>query len=74
MMRERLKSSWILANEATPEELAIALRRYGRDHDKPCNDPSVLTCAMLECQVADRCRRGPPPATDSTGIEQGRET
>jgi hypothetical protein len=31
-------------------------RRFGRDHDKPCKRPTVLTCAMWECQKANHCR------------------
>lgn len=31
-------------------------RRFGRDHDKPCCNPTVLTCAMPECQIANACR------------------
>lgn len=31
-------------------------RRFGRDHDKPCGDPTMLTCAVPECQIANRCR------------------
>ena len=33
-------------------------RRFGRDHDKPCKQPTVLTCAMPECQLADECQYG----------------
>lgn len=31
-------------------------RRFGRDHEKPCKRPDVLSCAMVECQMADECR------------------
>jgi hypothetical protein len=31
-------------------------RRFGRQHDKPCKRPNILTCAMWECQQADECR------------------
>jgi hypothetical protein len=35
----------------------IIMRRFGRDHDKPCADPTVLTCTFVECQVANRCQK-----------------
>ena len=38
------------------EATAIARRRFGRDHEKPCCNPNVLTCALWECQKNDRCR------------------
>lgn len=44
-----------------PELDKIVRRRFGRDHDKPCARPEVLTCAMWDCQVRDRCRFPPPP-------------
>lgn len=33
----------------------IVCRRFGSQHDKPCASPTMLTCAMWECQVRDRC-------------------
>lgn len=36
----------------------IVWRRFGRDHDKPCRNPTVLTCAFWECQVANECQDG----------------
>jgi hypothetical protein len=35
---------------------ATIWRRFGRNHDKPCKRPEILTCAMWECQKADKCR------------------
>jgi hypothetical protein len=32
-------------------------RRFGRDHDKPCNDPNVLSCSRWACQSINRCAR-----------------
>lgn len=34
----------------------IVKRRFGSLHDKPCNRPNVLTCALWECQKADTCQ------------------
>jgi hypothetical protein len=39
-----------------PEIDKIVRRRFGRDHDRPCNNPDMLTCAMPECQYADACQ------------------
>lgn len=39
-------------------ERAWAWRRFGSAHDKPCKNPSVVTCAMWECQQANECRLG----------------
>lgn len=41
--------------ERTGRMAEIARRRFGRDHDKPCERPETLTCAMWACQVRDRC-------------------
>ena len=41
---------------ADPELDKIVRRRFGRDHDRPCNRPDVLTCAKAECQYADACQ------------------
>jgi hypothetical protein len=38
-----------------PVSEKIVLRRFGRFHDKPCDNPNTLTCAMPECQIANRC-------------------
>ena len=35
---------------------AIVWRRFGRNHDKPCKRPDILTCALWECQKANECR------------------
>ena len=34
----------------------IVKRRFGRDHEWPCNNPNVLTCAQPECQYANACQ------------------
>lgn len=38
------------------EDDEIVRRRFGSRHEKPCNDPGVLTCAKWECQVNDCCQ------------------
>lgn len=43
-----------------PEIDRIVMRRLGSAHDKPCLKPSVKTCALWECQFADRCRLAIP--------------
>jgi hypothetical protein len=37
-------------------------RRFGREHDKPCRRPEVLTCALCECQRANECQDGKRPS------------
>ena len=50
---------------------AIIRRRFGSDHDSPCDHPRVTTCAYWECQFANRCQgmRDPekpqPPQIDA---------
>ena len=39
----------------------IVLRRFGSRFEKPCNNPNMLECAMVECQTANRCVRYPSP-------------
>jgi hypothetical protein len=34
----------------------IVWRRFGRNHDKPCQRPEILTCALVECQKANCCQ------------------
>lgn len=34
----------------------IALRRFGRDHERPCKRPEILTCARSQCQQANACQ------------------
>lgn len=34
----------------------IVRRRFGSRHEKPCINPSVLTCAKVKCQLANRCK------------------
>jgi hypothetical protein len=64
-----------------PEDAAQSLtgclhqRRFGRDHEKPCNDPTVLTCAFSECQEANECRCRPSPtAPDKQPLTSDGET
>lgn len=40
----------------------IVRRRFGSRHDKPCERPETLTCAIWECQVRDRCVHAPANA------------
>lgn len=38
------------------EEMArISKRALGRAHDRPCRDPSVISCRRFKCQKAHRC-------------------
>lgn len=49
----------------------IVRRRFGRNHDKPCNKPDVLTCALWECQNADQCQwKASPEMRHLTVAEQ----
>lgn len=41
-----------------PELDKIIARRFGRDHARPCTQPTVLTCSKWECQKANRCQAG----------------
>jgi hypothetical protein len=41
---------------AAKQASEIVNRRFGRDHDKPCKRPEVLTCAQWECQQAGECQ------------------
>jgi hypothetical protein len=49
------KYQWAVARRDIPPDDPV-WRRFGRDHEKPCRDPSVLTCAMPECQYANQCQ------------------
>jgi hypothetical protein len=31
-------------------------RRFGRDHERPCKRPNILTCAQWSCQRANECQ------------------
>jgi hypothetical protein len=42
--------------EMATETSEIVSRRFGRDHEKPCKRPDVLTCAMWPCQSAGECQ------------------
>lgn len=33
----------------------VVWMRFGRHHDKPCDNPNVLTCALPVCQMANKC-------------------
>jgi hypothetical protein len=60
-MTEYVWREYQQGNEAHDE---IVRRRFGRDHDKPCNRPSILTCAMPECQYANACQAPSSLAVD----------
>jgi len=38
----------------------IVSRRFGSRHEKPCDDPNVLTCTSPPCQAANKCVRSCP--------------
>ena len=46
-------------------EADIVKRRFGSRHEKPCSRPSVLTCALWECQKAGECRL---PALEAAAV------
>jgi len=50
----------------------IVKRRFGSRHDKPCARPEVLTCAMPECQLANRCRHNPTGGAIQKSRDLGR--
>ena len=56
-----------------PELDKIVRRRFGSQHDKPCARPNTLTCALWECQKADRCKEAdlmtPAPPVLPANIE-----
>jgi hypothetical protein len=41
--------------QTEPDE--ITARRFGRNHDRPCNDPNTLTCSFYECQKCNECQK-----------------
>lgn len=45
-------------DQTQPTTDEVVRRHFGRNHDKPCKRPSVLTCALWECQKANECRWG----------------
>lgn len=51
------------AMEAATETNEVISRRFGRDHEKPCKRPNVLTCAMWKCQSAGECQADEPQST-----------
>lgn len=49
--------TWAIYVEGRDPDLdVIVRRRFGRDHDRKCARPEILTCALFECQQRDRCR------------------
>ena len=49
--------AWQLHHEgADPELDKVIARRFGPDHDLPCERREMITCAMWECQIRNRCR------------------
>ncbi len=34
----------------------IVKRRFGSAHDKPCKQPTTITCALWRCQYANECQ------------------
>lgn len=54
-MAENSKAGWGIYNPRL-DPGRIALRRFGRNHDKPCVRSEVLTCAIPRCQNANECR------------------
>lgn len=64
---------------ADPEHDKIVRRRFGRDHKRRCNRPEILTCAMPECQYANKCqaprqRHPVGPAQHPGASSQGAES
>lgn len=51
-------SEWEDVNE-------VVWRRFGPKHEKPCNRPGVTTCALWDCQHANRCLDPVRPAPRS---------
>jgi hypothetical protein len=37
----------------------IVGRRFGSDHEKPCAEPEIRTCALWNCQIANQCQMLP---------------
>lgn len=55
----------------TDEQLAkIVRRRFGRDHDLPCNRPEVLTCALWACQSVGKCQDIPDSKLINEGLQE----
>ncbi len=49
--------SWSLHIPGQDPELdKVLARRFGRDHNRPCENPNILTCAIWECQRRGICR------------------
>lgn len=45
-----------MTEERKAWEPEFVWRRFGREHEKPCKRPTIITCAMWECQYANECR------------------
>ena len=49
------KFKWAMVNgDPVPDN--PVWRRFGRNHEKPCRNPDVLTCALPRCQYAGECQ------------------
>jgi len=57
--KEAVQTGWREFNPSDPDA-HIVMRRFGRNHARSCNRPSVLTCALPECQYADECQAARP--------------
>lgn len=64
-MAERILCGWQIYRESDPDA-EIVQRRFGKEHDRPCHRPNVLTCAMPECQYANACQHGVPTPNNET--------
>jgi hypothetical protein len=62
--KEAIRAGWREFRTSDPDA-HIVMRRFGRNHEKACNRPDVLTCALLECQSANECQAARPlPESD----------
>lgn len=53
---------------------SITRRYFGPGHPNPCYRPTVITCALIECQKAGFCqsnKEGFPPLSTGTVITLG---
>lgn len=39
-----------------PQLDEIISRRFGPNHDKPCERPEILMCSLWECQRRNQCQ------------------
>lgn len=42
----------------------IVSRRFGPEHERECQRPQIVTCALWECQVANVCQYDPRWSAD----------